>query len=161
MYHTIKRGTKSKTILVFARGRGSSGQAGLSADSPGALAAWVRDTDTEAHLIQLRKGRLGAYRAGGFAEIDREAMPGVYHLSLPDDLLDDGAESAILLLRFDDAIVEPVSISLVAYDPQDEDRLGMEAIGPEGRIRALRGAFPLLTRRELDEAMARREGSRE
>src|SRR5882724_2832062 len=43
-------------------------------------------------------------------------------------------------------------IHLVAYDPQDADRLGMSALGPEGRRAALRGAFPRLTAKELGEA---------
>jgi hypothetical protein len=49
------------------------------------------------------------------------------------------------------AVIEPISIHLVAYDTQDADRLGMAALGPEGRRAALRGAFPRLTAKELGE----------
>ena len=50
------------------------------------------------------------------------------------------------------AVIEPIFIHLVAYDPQDADRLGMSALGPEGRRAALRGAFPRLTAKELGSA---------
>jgi hypothetical protein len=49
-------------------------------------------------------------------------------------------------------VIEPISIHLVAYDPQDSERLGMTALGPEGRLKALRGAFPRLTANELRDA---------
>jgi hypothetical protein len=67
------------------------------------------------------------------------------------------ADTVILAVRFPGAVIEPVEINLVAYDPQDADRLGMAAIGREGRVAALRGAFPRLTTRELDEVLARKE----
>jgi len=55
-------------------------------------------------------------------------------------------------LKFPNAVIEPIFIHLVAYDPQDADRLGMSALGPEGRRAALRGAFPRLTAKELGSA---------
>ena len=66
----------------------------------------------------------------------------------------------MVYLRFAGAIVEPIHISLVAYDPQDEAQMGMTALTPEGRIAALRGAFPRVAARELDEMQAKLEDSR-
>ena len=87
-----------------------------------------------------------------FVEIDSELLPGVYQFGVPDEMLAAGAETVTLMLKFPGTVIEPISIHLVAYDPQDADRLGMAALGPEGRRAALRGAFPRLTAKELGEA---------
>jgi hypothetical protein len=145
-YHTIKRGTVGKCVLVFAQAADGSGATGLRHDAAGASAAYARESDDGARPLTLS--------AESFTEVDPHLLPGVYRLALPDEMLADGAESALLVLRFDGVRVDPVQVALVAYDPQDEDRLGMSAISPEGRIVALRGAFPRLTQRELEEAAA-------
>jgi hypothetical protein len=92
--------------------------------------------------------------AGGFVEVDAELMPGVYQFGLPDEVVAEGSEHAVLVLRFPGAEIDPIDMALVAYDPQDESRLGMTALGPEGRVAALRGAFPRLTALELKEREA-------
>jgi hypothetical protein len=151
MCHTLKRGSVSKRLLVFARDPrdGRSGVSGLRHDSRGASAAWLREGDPAAHRIPLVAGTPGEHLPGGFAEVDADLAPGVYQFGVPDELLAQPSDVVVLLLRFADALVDPVEISLVAYDPQDGNRLGMAALGPEGRIAALRGAFPRLTAREL------------
>ncbi len=158
MAHTLKRGTQGKLLLFFARDEANYrvGKRGLRPNLPGASAAYIREGETAAKPIELVQGKLGWYRPGGLVEVDPELLPGVYQFGIPDAVLADGAESAIVSLRFPGAIVEPIELSLVAYDSQDADRLGMAAIGPEGRINALRGAFPRLAARELDEVLARR-----
>ena len=102
--------------------------------------------------IPLVDGKLGEHRAGSFVEIDSKLLPGVYQFGVPDEMLAAGAETVTLMLKFPGAVIEPISIHLVAYDPQDADRLGMSALGPEGRRAALRGAFPRLTAKELGDA---------
>jgi hypothetical protein len=129
--YTIKRGSTGQQILIYAEREGSREPAvGLRHDAPGARAA------------------------AGFVELDRELTPGVYQLGLPDELLAEGAARALLMLRFAGVTIEPVQIDLVAFDPQDPIRLGMSALGPEARVQALQGAFPLLARREIEERMA-------
>jgi hypothetical protein len=98
------------------------------------------------------KGKLGEYKAGSFVEVDRELLPGIYQFGVPDEVLAAGADTVTLMLKFPRAVIEPISIHLVAYDPQDADRLGMASLGPEGRRAALRGAFPRLTAKELGDA---------
>jgi hypothetical protein len=85
-------------------------------------------------------------------------LPGVYQFGVPDEMLAAGAETVTLMLKFPGAVIEPISIHLVAYDPQDADRLGMTALGPEGRRAALRGAFPRLTEKELGDALWKSKG---
>jgi hypothetical protein len=161
MCHTIRRGSSERLLLLHARTAGDRSDltdaVGLSASMHGAAAAYIREGGTEAVAIPLREGRPGEHRAGGFVEVDRELLPGVYQLGLPDEMLGEGAETVTLVLRFPGASIDPIQIDLVAYDPQDPDRLGMAALGPQGRIDALRGAFPRLTARELEEDMARKE----
>ncbi len=161
MCHTIKKGTTSKLLLLYARdpGDGRTGKTGLRHNDPGASAAYIREGAAQARSISLSAGRLGEHRAGSFVEVHRRLLPGVYQFGVPDEMLAENADTVILAVRFADAAIEPVEINLVAYDPQDADRLGMAAIGPEGRIAALRGAFPRLTTRELDEVLARKESS--
>ena len=129
-----------------------SGKTGLSAKTPDASAAYIREGESQVKRIPLSEGKLGEYRSGSFVEVDSKLLPGVYQFGVPDEMLAPGAETVTLMLQFPGAAIEPISIHLVAYDPQDADRLGMAALGPEGRKNALRGAFPRLTAKELGNA---------
>lgn len=157
--YTIKQWTVAKLLLIYARDAadGQSGKRGLRPDTPGATAAYIRESECQAHAIPLVPGEVGAHRPGGFVEVDPELLPGVYQFGVPDELLAPNAETVLLALEFPGAVIEPIEIDLVAYDPQDADRLGMAALVPERRIAALRGAFPRLSTRELDEVVARKE----
>jgi hypothetical protein len=150
MSFTIKRGSRSKQLLFFAADAtdGQGGKTGLSPAAKGAVAAYVREGDAKATAIPLVVGERGAHVPGGLVEVDAALAPGVYELGLPDEVFAEGADAAIVLVRFPGAIIEPIAIALVAYDAQDSVRLGMSALGPEGRVAALRGAFPRLTAQE-------------
>ena len=102
-------------------------------------------------VSRLPLERWAAMNRVGSSKSTPSLMPGVYALGLPDMVLAPGADSVVVQLGFTGARIRPIEISLVAYDPQDAQRLGMSALGPEGRIAALRGAFPRLTARELVE----------
>jgi phosphohistidine swiveling domain-containing protein len=154
--YTIKAGTTSKLFLVFARDTemgGGEGKRGLAVRTPGARAAYVRD-GSRATEISLIQGEVGRWSPGGFAEVDPDLMPGVYQLGAPDEMLAEGATRALLMLRFPGAEIDPVDVELVAFDPQDPVRMGMRALGPEARLEALRGAFPRLAGKELEERTA-------
>src|SRR5262249_32749148 len=150
---TFKKGTTSKLLFVCAldAADGRSGKTGLRPDMPGATAVYVREGEAAARRIPLTGGSIGDYRPGSFVEVDAELLPGVYQLGLPDEMLAPGADSVTLVLKFPGAVIDPIVVSLVAYDPQDSSRLGLSALGPEGRIAALRGAFPRLTAKELQQ----------
>lgn len=129
-----------------------SGKTGLSAQTPEGSAAYIREGESIVRRTPLVEGKLGEHRAGSFVEVDSRLLPGVYQFGVPDEMLAAGAETVTLMLKFAGAVIEPISIHLVAYDPQDAERLGMTALGPEGRINALRGAFPRLTENEFHDA---------
>lgn len=161
MSYVLKKGTRSKLILLFIRdatGNGS-GKTGLAPTTPGGSAAYFREGERERRQIPLVLSRLGEYIPGGMAEVDPQLMPGVYQFGLPDPVLEGGADSVVVSLGFPGAAVDPVHITLVAYDPQDEGQMGMSALTPEGRITALRGAFPRVAAKELNELQAKLEGS--
>ena len=153
MRYVLKKGSTSNAIFLEARDpeRNETPVAGLLAGSDGAYAVFVRAGEPGVRRFPLTVGTLGSYEPGGFVEVDPSLMPGVYALGLPDMVLAPGADSVVVQLGFTGARIRPIEISLVAYDPQDAQRLGMSALGPEGRIAALRGAFPRLTARELVE----------
>lgn len=156
MCYIVKKGTTKKLILVHARTAAdpSLPAPGLSHATAAATAASYREGNSGVHRIALSAGRLGEHAPGGFVEVDAELMPGVYQLGVPDEVFAPGSDHAVLVLRFPGAEIDPIDIALVAYDAQDESRLGMTALGPEGRIAALRGAFPRLTALELREREA-------
>jgi len=154
MSYALKKGTTSKILLVYALDATDMrfGKTGLSSQTADSSAAYIREGEAQVRRIPLVEGKLGEHRAGSFVEIDSNLLPGVYQFGLPDEMLAAGAETVSLVLKFPGAVIEPISIHLVAYDPQDAERLGMTALGPEGRINALRGAFPRLTENEFRNA---------
>jgi hypothetical protein len=155
MSYALKKGTTSKILLVYALDATDlrSGKTGLSSRTPDATAAYIREGEAHVRQITLVEGKLGEHRAGSFVEIDSKLLPGVYQFGVADEMLAAGAETVTLMLKFHETVIEPISIHLVAYDPQDADRLGMAALGLEGRRAALRGAFPRLTEKELGDAL--------
>ena len=154
MSYALKKGIRSKILLVYALDATDlrSGKTGLSAQTPEGSAAYIREGESIVRRTPLVEGKLGEHRAGSFVEVDSRLLPGVYQFGVPDEMLAAGAETVTLMLKFAGAVIEPISIHLVAYDPQDAERLGMTALGPEGRINALRGAFPRLTENEFRDA---------
>jgi hypothetical protein len=154
MSYALKKGTRSKILLVYALDATDMrlGKTGLSSRTADASAAYIREGESIVRRTPLVEGKLGEHRAGSFVEVDSKLLPGVYQFGVPDEMLAAGAETVTLVLKFPGAVIEPISIHLVAYDPQDAERLGMTALGPEGRINALRGAFPRLTENEFRNA---------
>ena len=133
MSYVLKKGTTAKLILLHIRDAadGSLGKTGLAPTTPGASAAYLREGEGEPRRIPLVLARVGEYIPGGMAEADAQLMPGIYQFGLPNAVLEGGADSVVVYLRFPGAIVEPIQISLVAYDPQDEAQMGMSALAPK------------------------------
>lgn len=148
--YTIRAGAASQLLLLFAARSGASGEGarGLRHDAAGAVAAYLREGDTSARAVALTPARLGHWTPGGLAEADPELMPGVYQLGAPDEMLAAGSTRVLLLLRLPGARIAPIEISLVAYDPQDSERIGVTSLANDKRHQFLRRAMPRLT--ELD-----------
>ncbi|MBA3551572.1 MAG: hypothetical protein H0W27_01710 [Actinobacteria bacterium] len=150
-HHTIKSGTRSKLLFVFARSgeAPTAGATGLGPSIPGAAAGYAREGETAAHPIPLVDGVLGRHTTGGLVEVDPRLLPGVYQFGVPDAVLADGSPRAILMLRLPGAIVDPVEVALVAYDPLDSWCMGVEGLANRRRHEFLRRALPRLTEMEL------------
>jgi hypothetical protein len=146
--YTIRHGTTGRVLTLQAFHAGGGPATGLRHDSPGATAAFVRESEPPVS-VRLVPGSPGQYVPGGFLEVDPDLLPGLYAFGVPDQLLAPGSPHAVLMIRFDEALLEPVEIELVAYDPLDGVRLGMDALSPEWRVRALQGAFPKLALEEM------------
>jgi hypothetical protein len=151
--YTITWGATARSVFVHAWD-GDAPAVGLTKDTPGGSAAYVREGEG-AVQVDLVQGGLEGHTQGGWAEVDPELMPGVYRFGVPDAMLAKGTSRAILIVRFPAVRIDPVEVELVAYDPLDAQRLGMTSLGPTERIAALRGAFPLLAGKEIAEREAK------
>ena len=94
-------------------------------------------------------GRVGEWGSGALAEVDPRLLPGVYQFGAPDEMVAEGCARAVLLIRFPDAVIKPVEIHLVAYDPQDSERMGVWSLAGHKRHEFLRQALPRFTEMEL------------
>jgi hypothetical protein len=148
--YTMKAGTKSKLLLVYATSAdGTSGKTGLTKDLSAGSAAYIREGDSTAHRLPIVEGRVGEWGSGAMAEVDRELLPGVYQFGAPDEMVAEGSARAVLLIRFPETVIKPIEINLVAYDPQDPERIGVWSLAGHKRHEFLRQALPRFTEMEL------------
>ncbi len=148
--YTTKEGTKSKLLLVYAASAESTtGKTGLVKNLFAGSAAYIREGDSSARQVPIVEGRVGEWGSGALAEVDPELMPGVYQFGAPDEMLAEGSARAVLLIRFPDTVIKPVEIHLVAYDPQDAERIGVWSLAGHKRHEFLRQALPRFTEMEL------------
>jgi hypothetical protein len=148
--YTMRAGTKSKLLLFYATSaENDSGKTGLVRNLSTGNAAYIREGDSAARRIPMVQGRVGKWGSGAIAEVDPDLLPGVYQFGAPDEMIAEGSARAVLLIRFPDAIVKPVEINLVAYDPQDAERIGVWSLAGHKRHEFLRQALPRFTEMEL------------
>ena len=148
--YTMKAGTKSKLLLVYATSIDStSGKTGLAKNLSAASAAYMREGASAACRVPIIEGHVGEWGSGALAEVDPELLPGVYQLGAPDEMLAEGSARAVLLIRFPATVIKPVEINLVAYDPQDAERIGVWSLAGHKRHEFLRQALPRFTEMEL------------
>ena len=148
--YTMKAGTKSKLLLVYATSAESaSGKTGLVRNVSAGSAAYIREGDSAARRISMMQGRVGKWESGAIAEVDPDLLPGVYQFGAPDEMIAEGSGRAVLLIRFPDTVIKPVEINLVAYDPQDAERIGVWSLAGHKRHEFLRQALPRFTEMEL------------
>jgi hypothetical protein len=149
--YTVKAGTRSKLLFFHAVDLAdpARGNTGLSARTPGAVAGYIREGQSQAQAVPLVPGRLGEWTAGGLAEVDPHLLPGVYQFGAPDEMLAEGSARVLLLIRLPGAAVRPIEVNLVAYDPQDAERIGLGGLSSGKRHEFLRQALPRFTEQEL------------
>ena len=144
--YTIKEGTKCKLLLVYATSAESaSGKTGLTKNLSAGSAAYIREGEPAAHRVPIVEGRVFAWGYNALAAV----LPGLYQFGAPDEMLAEGSTRAVLLIRFPEVVIKPVEIHLVAYDPQDAERIGVWSLAGHKRHEFLRQALPRFTEMEL------------
>lgn len=146
--HTVRAGTTSRSIFLFARDASDRHVAGLQPNESNVRAAYVRSGGA-AVVISVTPGELGSWSEGSFTEVDSELMPGVYQFDVPDALMEEGATNALLTLRSEGASFDPVEFTLVAYDPNDARALGLVQLQQSTRHDFLKRALPRFTDMDL------------
>ena len=144
-----RKGTTARSQRLMIRGDDGRARTGLNAASPGAAAYYVADGTGPVRIDLLAPA--DGFQPGAFAEVDAEAMPGLYALDLPDDLFAGEGNAAVLMLRFDGAEPTVVHFDLVAYDPYDSVRLGLSCLSQEARHACLSSAFQTIVPEIVDE----------
>jgi hypothetical protein len=114
---------------------------GLAPDSEGLQVAYVRDGDSMPVQVSLEPWDERYPVPGAFREIDPHLMPGLYELLLPSQLCAEGANRATLLIQAPGIHVQVIHLHLVAYDPYDRERLGLDCLSREGRHEVISRAF--------------------
>src|SRR5712692_582394 len=118
--YTMKAGTKSKLLLVYATSaKSTSGKTGLAKNLSAASAAYIREGDSAARWVPIVQGRVVEWGSGALAEGDPELLPGLYQFGAPDEMLAEGSARAFLLIDLPDTVIQPVEFNFFAYDPQD------------------------------------------
>jgi hypothetical protein len=159
--HTIQAGSRSRSILVYAADAADPAmpKSGLVADAAGAGASAIRVGEEDPYNMRLTRNTIDSFIPGGWVEVDRELAPGVYRFGIPNAVLGEGASHVMIAFRFPGATIDPVELMLVAYDPQEAERIGMECQVWEERQAFLRQGLAGLAEMELalqDEARAHR-----
>jgi len=142
MQLTIRQNTRDQIVrFLLIDEQGAGGKTGLTAQSEGLRAAYLRDRDAKPTSITLRTWESASHVSGGFREVDVHTMPGLYEMGLPDDVCSKGANRATLMIQAPGVCPEVIHVDLVAYDPYDDYRLGLDCLSREGRHEVISRAF--------------------
>lgn len=141
MHLTIQQNSLSNRIriLLFDELSGR-GKIGLNAHAKVQIAA-LRDQDSSPSLLQLLPWDGKDHLSGGFREIDPVAMPGLYEFALPDTLVAEGARRATIMVQAPGIRPVVIHLDLIAYNPYDGYRLGLECLTRESRHEVIARAF--------------------
>lgn len=142
MQITVKQNSKEERLrfLLYESDNDGNVMTGISSSSPEISAAYIRDGESPREIV-LVTGDSENFIAGGLREIDAQQMPGLYELALPNEVCASGAQHVTLMIRSPQIQSLIITIDLVAYDPYDRDRLGLDCLSREGRHAVISRAF--------------------
>jgi len=140
---TLQRATRNQTIrFLLMHDDGRLGpKTGLTAHSEGLTVAYLRDGQASPTPVVLAPWMSGSHVTGSFRELDAHLMPGLYELALPDEICAEGAKRATLMIQAPGVSPQVIHMDLVAYDPYDRDRLGLDCLSREARHQVISTAF--------------------
>ena len=155
MQLTIRQNSQAQTLrFLLVDDQNARGRTGLKPD-PGIKVAYVRDNEERPIPIGLAPGEGEVFSPGSFREIDPDTMPGLYELGLPDAVLAEGARTATLMVRAPGTRLLVIHIDLVAYDPYDGYRLGLDCLTRDARHDVIATAFREVVPEIVEEFMQR------
>lgn len=99
---TIRKGTTSKLIQIFALDSSSTVGAGLTGllwNTASLTGYFYREGAGSSVAITLATMTLGTWATGGFIVVDGTNMSGVYQVGIPDAALASGADSVTIVLQ--------------------------------------------------------------
>jgi len=130
----LKKGTTSKIIEFFIEDSTSSNKQGLTGLIFSDMSiSYYRESDFDSVVVTPVTMSVGNYVSGGFKEINSVEMPGYYQFGIPDAALtaSPGVNHVnILIIGSSPAIPVKIEIELVAFDPADDIRLGLQTLPP-------------------------------
>jgi hypothetical protein len=149
--YVFQQGSRSRSILLVARDvkAPSEPKSGLVPELPGASAYIMRVGEDDPIHVRLSTNTVSSFIPGGWIEVDPDLAPGIYRFGVPNRALTSGSSSAMLMIRFPGAIIEPVEFLLGTYDPQEAERIGMECQVWEERQAFLRQGLARLAEMEV------------
>lgn len=157
MSHVLTQDTHEHTVRFFLADSLAlaAGKSGFSASSNRLRVAFVRDNDARTTPISLSAWKDGQHVPGAFREVDKQLMPGLYELQLPDELAARGARRATLMITAEG--IEPcvIHFDLVAYDPYDSHALGLDCLSRDHRHATITSAFREVVPDIVEEFMRR------
>lgn len=126
-------GTTSKILHVFIQDSSKTTGAGLSGltnNSSGFLAHYIRSGDSSSTSIAVTSAAIGTFTSGGFIEVESSAMPGLYEFGLPNAVVSAGANKSAVLYLTGASNMAPcvLEIEITKTDNQDGTRGGMTAL---------------------------------
>jgi hypothetical protein len=89
----ITPGSTSQSVELYL------GVTGLTASTPGLVARYNRTRTAPVNIPLVSRTIAQSWIAGGFAEVDAVAMPGVYRLDVPDEAFAYGADDVTINIR--------------------------------------------------------------
>jgi hypothetical protein len=114
----IKKGQTNVILDVFISNSLSTtggGLTGLTYNSSGLTAYYIRPGQTSDTAIPLVSTTIGTYTSGGFVEIDSVHLPGLYEFDPPNAIFSEGSNSAVIFLNGAINMV-PLPMELQLYD---------------------------------------------
>lgn len=147
---TIQRGTEGVILRVAVVQRDGSPVTGIRLGTPGVRVSYIRNGEAAPTVLD-DPAWLAGPSGSPLLEIDPSLMPGLYELRLPDEVCAAGAQRATLVITAPDAMPAVVDIDLVAYDPYDGFRLGLESLSREARHEVISRAFREVVPEIVDE----------
>jgi hypothetical protein len=112
---SIKKASTDVTVYVFIQSAAGAGVTDFVYDTSGLIAYYVRPLGSATAITLATQTVTGAHSDGGFVEVSKDYMPGIYRLDLPDAVCATGVNSVVVMLSGGTAML-PVALEIQLTD---------------------------------------------